>query len=568
MAEETRRTIGQLLLSAGVITQDELRQALEQQEKTGERLGMVLKELGHVKEDDILRALESQLGLPLVNLNEIAVDRSVLSKIPASFANRNNIFPVSEQDGVLSIAMSDPLDIHTLDDVRLLLGYEVEALIASAADIEKAIRKHYGVGADNMESMAVEQGSSGIETLDLDATSEDLEKMADDASIVRFVNQIILEAFHARATDIHIEPFEQDLRIRYRIDGLLQEQQTPPIIKRFQAPIVSRLKIMADLNIAEKRLPQDGRIRVRIAGEDLDLRISVIPTISGESINIRLLSGRSMFLGMEQLGLEAEDLARLKMLVEKPHGIILVTGPTGCGKTTTLYGALSHINVAGTKIITIEDPVEYQLYGANQIQVRPVIGLTFAQGLRSILRQDPDVIMVGEIRDAETADIAIRAALTGHLVLSTLHTNDAAGGVTRLLDMGVEAFLVSASVEGFIAQRLVRNICEDCKEPYAPGEEYLREIGFPLQADGVPPLSRGTGCEKCNRTGYRGRSALFETLLVSETLRKMIVQKSSTSEIRDEAIREGMKTVRQAGWERVRQGKTTIDEVLRVAEAM
>ena len=564
MPEEKRQNIGSILTDAGIITETQLEEALEEQLRSGERLGLVLKGLGHATEEDVLRALESQLGIPFIKLSEAPVDSSVISKIPANFVYQHHIFPVSEKDGVLTVAMSDPLDIHTLDDVRLLLGFDVQPVIASQEDIEKAIRQHYGVGADTMESMAQDRDELGIEAIDLDASDEDLEKMADDASIVKFVNQVILEAFHSRATDIHIEPFEENLRIRYRVDGILQEQRTPPIVKRFQAAIISRLKIMADLNIAEKRLPQDGRIRVRIAGEDLDLRISVIPTISGESISIRLLSGRSMFLQMEQLGLDEADLVQMKSLAEKPHGIVLVTGPTGCGKTTTLYAALSHINIAGTKIITIEDPVEYQMYGISQIQVRPGIGLSFAQGLRSILRQDPDVVMVGEIRDMETAEIAIRAALTGHLVFSTLHTNDAAGGVTRLLDMGVEAFLVSASIEGLVAQRLVRTICDSCKESYQPGEEYLLETGFPAGSAGT--LYRGAGCEECNQTGYRGRTALYEILVMDEPLRELIVQRSSASAIREHAVRAGMKALRTVGWERVREGVTTTEEVLRVAE--
>ncbi len=564
MDTEERELIGQILLRSGAITKVGLKHAIEEQEKTGERLGQTLARLGYATERDVLTALGLQLDIDYIKLSEVTIDPSVVPKIPVNFAKRHTLIPISERDGSLTVAVADPLNGEALDDIRLLLGKDVETVIASGKDIQEAIKKYYGVGAETMEEIAQDRDST-VEIVEA-AEEQDLEEMASDASIVKFVNQIVLEAFHSRATDIHIEPFEEDLRIRYRIDGVLHETSTPATIKRFQSAIASRIKIMADLNIAEKRLPQDGRIKVRVGDEDIDLRVSIIPTQFGESIDIRLLSRSSIMLELSELGFVGAPSRKFTSLIEKPHGIILVTGPTGCGKTTTLYAGLSKINSVEKKIITIEDPVEYQLRGVNQMQVKPKIGLTFAVGLRHILRQDPDIILVGEIRDQETAEIAVRAALTGHLVFSTLHTNDASGAITRLLDMGIEPFLVSSSVEGILAQRLVRIVCPRCKESYRADPDYLKKIGFAVEGDEVT-LHRGKGCEECKNTGFKGRLGIFEILLIDEKIRRLIGERSSTSTIKRAGVEAGMKTLRESGWEKVREGITTIEEVLRVAEA-
>jgi len=559
-----KNLIGELLLHAGAVTQVQLDQGLARQKTTGKRLGQTLMELGFVTEAEMLSALESQLGMEYIHLEDEEIQPSAVSKLPANFAQRHSLIPIREDNGTLVLAVSDPLNIQAVDEARLLLGRDVSVVIASQREIDKAINQHYGVGAETVEQMVRDSG----EALDLSALEAeegvDLESMAADASIVRFVNQVILEGFHRRGTDIHIEPFEDVLRIRYRVDGVLQEASTPATLKHFQAAIVSRVKIMADMNIAEKRRPQDGRVKVRIQDEDIDLRVSIIPTLHGESVNIRILSTKSLTL--EELGLEPRDFKTISELVQRPHGIVLLTGPTGCGKTTTLYSALSRINSAELKIITVENPIEYQLAGVSQIQVNPRIDVTFANGLRSILRHDPDVIMIGEIRDMETAEIAIRAALTGHLVFSTLHTNDAASGVTRLLDMGVQPFLVSSSVEALIAQRLVRRICPHCVAEYEPDAEYLDEIGFPRPEGGVVRLPRGSGCDECRGTGFMGREAIYEILLVAEPIRQLVLEHASASQIKRKALELGMLTLRDAGWEKVLQGKTTIEEVLRVAE--
>ncbi|MBI3009100.1 MAG: type II secretion system ATPase GspE [Candidatus Omnitrophica bacterium] len=568
MAQEQKEMLGELLVKTGVLTKDQLNKGLEEHKKTGERLGNVLIRLGLLEEKDLLKTLESQLGIPYVSLSNIKIEPSVISKIPANFIYTHNLIPVKEDNGVLTVAVSDPLDIHTLDDIRLLLGYEAKAVISSKREIDSAIKKYYGVGAATMEKIVAESEEEHLAGEEVITAREkfDIGDMSSDASIIKFVNQIILEAFQSRATDIHIEPFEDELRVRYRIDGMLHEATTPPTIIRFHSAIVSRIKIMADLNIAEKRLPQDGRIKVKVTSQDIDLRVSVIPTIFGESVNIRILSKSGTLLELEQIGLPHDDLKKLNSLIKKPHGIILLTGPTGCGKTTTLYACLSKINSIERKIITIEDPIEYQLRGISQMQVKPQIALTFASGLRSILRQDPDVIMVGEIRDAETAEISIRSALTGHLVFSTLHTNDAAGGITRLTDMGIEPFLIASSIEGIIAQRLVRILCARCKEPYKPETDYLKQIGFHIPDEKGFKIYREKGCEECRHTGYKGRFAIFEILVITEPIKKLILEKASAGVIKREAQKLDMKTLRDAGWDKVKDGLTTIEEVLRVSE--
>ena len=569
MKRNTR--LGQILLKAGIIDENQLQKALDGFKSSGQRLGHVLVELGFSKEEDVLKAVADQLDVPYIKLSDIEIDRAVIAKIPVKFTSRYKLIPFKMANDTLTVAMLDPLDIHTLDDLRLLLGCKVTVAISSEEEITKAIRKYYGVGAETMEKMVeAAEDENDLESLEISA-EKDVDEMAEDASVIKFVNQIVIEAYNDRATDIHFEPFENELRIRYRIDGVLYEITAPHTIARFQSAIVSRIKIMADLNIAEKRLPQDGRIKLNLSNQEIDLRVAIIPTLFGESMNIRILPKGKIVLGLEQLGLVDANLARILSLIQKPHGIVLVTGPTGSGKTTTLYASLNKINSADKKIITIEDPIEYQLRGVTQIQVRPKIDLTFANGLRSILRMDPDVIMVGEMRDFETAEIAIRASLTGHLVFSTLHTNDAPGAVTRLVDMGIEPFLVSSSIEAVLAQRLVRVLCPKCKTAYTPEENLLKEIGLNKAIEnkeaGETTLYKARGCEECMQTGYKGRTGIYELVLVDDEIRKLVLERTSTDVIKQKAIASGMMTLRQYGWSKVLAGVTSVDEILRVTEA-
>lgn len=562
MNKEKKEFIGQLLVRTGIITEEQLQKAIKEQRK-GERLGQILIRLDYITERDVAIALAFLFDIPYLEISESHIDPQVVAKLPADLAHRYNLIPIKKIDNVLTVAMSDPLAIHHLDEIRLLLGCEIEPVLSSHEDIARVIKAHYGIGAETMEQIVRDE--ERLEVVEAGGEEEgDLEDMAKEASIISFVNQIILEAVKHRATDIHFEPFEDNLRVRYRIDGLLHEAATPKAIKHFQSAIVSRIKIMAHLNIAEKRLPQDGRIKLKVATQEIDLRVSTMPTLLGESVSIRLLSKSSILFGLEQLGFPSQSLKHFTSLLNKPHGIILVTGPTGCGKTTTLYTSLNKINSPHLKIVTIEDPIEYQLHEITQIQVKPKIGLSFANGLRSILRIDPDIIMVGEIRDLETAEIAIRAALTGHLVFSTLHTNDAPGAATRLLDMGVESYLASSSVEGVLAQRLVRIICPKCKEPYSPEDECLLKMGLDKKDKPNLTLYRGKGCDNCKSTGYYGRTGIFELLLIDEEIKRLILERASSDIIRDQAISSGMRTLREAGWEKVLSGITTVEEVLRV----
>jgi type II secretory ATPase GspE/PulE/Tfp pilus assembly ATPase PilB-like protein len=455
--------------------------------------------------------------------------------------------------------------VRTLDDLRLLLNLEVKGVLASELEILDAIRKYYGVGADTLERMVAQKSSSEeLQSSSMEKV-EDLEVMAEDASIIKFVNQILSEAVKERATDIHLEPFQDELRVRFRIDGILYDINIPETIKYFHPAIVSRIKIMARLNIAERRLPQDGRMKIKIGDQELDLRVSTIPTITGESVQIRILSS-GFFLEMEKLGLSPDELKIIGSVIEKPHGIIFVTGPTGSGKSTTLYAALAKINSSSVKIITIEDPVEYQLRGVNQIQVNPQIGFTFSTALRHMLRHDPDVMMVGEVRDYETAEIAIRSALTGHLVFSTLHTNDAAGAVTRLLDMGIEPFLVSSSLECLIAQRLIRVLCPKCKVMVKPRPELLAQIKDVEFDPHKIEFYEGKGCEECRFTGYRGRTGIYEIILITEPIREMILARASSQQVKQKAVTQGMRTLRQDGLGKVLKGITTLSEVIRVTQ--
>ncbi len=563
MAIKKSILLGEILVQKGLISPDQLQAGLREHKKSGEFLGAMLVRLGFIKEDELYPVLSQQLNIPYIKIKELKIDSKVIEKVPAKFACHYKLMPIKFEKDKLTVAIEDPFDVRTLDDLKLLLDCDVSGVLASDVDINKAIRKYYGIGAETIEAI-IDTSTAPEEILLSRAKTEDIEDLAEDASIIKFVNQILAQGVKDRATDIHIEPYEDELKVRYRIDGILYDIPIPQNIKHFQSAIVSRIKIMAHLDIAERRLPQDGRIKIRMGVEELDLRISILPTQFGESVDIRLLSGKMLY-SLENLGLLSSDQNILEGLILKPHGIIFVTGPTGSGKTTTLYSCLSKINSKNKKIITIEDPIEYQLKGVTQIQIHPRIGLSFAAGLRSMLRHDPDIMMVGEVRDIETAEITIRVALTGHLVFSTLHTNDAAGGVTRLLDMGIEPFLASSSVECFIAQRLVRLICPECKVEVKPDVAVLKEFGIKEELKNLV-VYKGKGCETCKFTGYRGRTGIYEFLLMYEGIKDLIIKRASADQIKKKALELGMHTLRMDGWDKIKKGLTTINEVIRVTK--
>ena len=554
----------QLLQQTGLFTEKQISEAISTQQTTAQPLITTLVKSGVAPEEKLLQSLAQALHMPFTRITDKEIDAVARQKVPTKVVFQHNVMPMRAENGTLLVATNDPFDITMLEAVRLVTRSRVQVALCTQADIAKALKRYYGVGAETLDELLQKN------VLDIDeiaeVTKDDLESGDQEASVVKFVNQIIGEAYKERATDIHMEPMENDLRIRYRVDGVLHQTPVPPHLKRFQAAIISRIKVMANMDIAERRLPQDGRINVRSSGAEIDVRVSTIPTAYGESVSLRLLTRSSIFLGLDSLGLSKEEEKIIRRLIDMPHGIILVTGPTGSGKSTSLYAFLSTINSIDQRIITIEEPVEYELPGVNQISVKSEIGLTFASGLRHILRQDPDVIMVGEVRDLETAEIAIRAALTGHLVFSTLHTNDAPGAVTRLIDMGIEPFLVSSSVEALIAQRLIRTNCKACKEEYKPEAEFLRETGFPQAEIGKTKFYRGRGCEECRFTGFKGRTAIYEILVMSEALRPLVIERASSSAIKQAAVARGMKTLRDDGWEKVRQGQTTVEEVARVTQ--
>jgi type II secretion system protein E len=558
-----RRTLlGTLLVEEGVVTHEQLEIALAEQRRTngGKRIGEILMALHFVTEPELLRALSNQLDCPIVDLAKEPPDPEALEIVPSEFALRHQLIPLHQNDDTLTVAMANPLDIQAMDDLRLLTGLDIAPMLAAPADIRRHGEQFY-MSRMIQDVQEAERAIEDEESLDV----ADLQKMAREELVIQMVNLIINQAIQDRASDIHIEPFEKELRVRYRVDGVLHEVNAPP--KRFHPAIVSRIKILSDMNIAERRLPQDGRMRIRSSGRQIDLRISTVPTLYGEGVVMRILDKQTAMLGLTELGMERGMFSRFRRLIQEPHGIILVTGPTGSGKTTTLYASLNEIYSVEKKIITVEDPVEYQLNGVNQIQVQPQIGLTFADGLRHIVRQDPDIIMVGEIRDAETVEISIHAALTGHLVFSTLHTNDAAGAVSRLLDMGAEPYLVASSLIGTVAQRLVRLNCPRCREPYEEKPEVLREIGIDPDQVKRTPLMRGTGCPECRGVGFRGRSGIYEMLTVDENVRRMIIERQSASAIKQYAQKQqGMVSMLQDGRDKVLQGQTTIQEVLRVCQ--
>ena len=563
MSAPVSNRLTKLLTATGLFTPEQIEELVVQQRDNDSVLTALVVAQGYAREDVFLTELAKAMKVPYVRVGNETIPGEILEKVPTKAVFQYNVIPLGVEDGVLRVATSEPFRPGLADALRLASGLRVRFALAPAAEIEKAAKKFYGVGADTLDRLRADN------QLDLDdgtgSLIGDLSNLDQEASVVKFVNQIIWEAHHDRGTDIHIEPMETDLRIRYRIDGVLHPTPLPPQMKRFQSAIISRIKVMAGMDIAEKRLPQDGRISLRIKGEEIDVRVSTMPTVYGESVSLRLLMRSSGMFGMDKLGLLKDDEAILHRLIRKPHGILLVTGPTGSGKSTSLYAWLHTINSVDKRILTVEDPIEYEMAGINQIQMRPEIGLTFAVGLRHILRQDPDVIMVGEIRDQETADIAIRAALTGHLVFSTLHTNDAAGGITRLVDMGIEPFLVASSVEALVAQRLVRRLCPHCKRPWPVDMAFLESIGFPVEDLSTGAICEPVGCEECRGTGYAGRTGIYEILLISDTIRQMIVDRKSAAEIKENALQNGMHTLRMDGFRKALDGVTTLEEVIRVA---
>lgn len=549
------------LVKKGMITKEQLEEAKETSKKTGLPFDKVLIKKGIITEENIAAVLSERLNLPFMDLSDYLIDASVIKLVPESLAHKYKLIPLFKIEETLTVAMADPRDINALDQVRLQSKCEVEPVLATETAIKNAIDQYYSVGA-GVEEVIKQMDEVKSKAKDRVISKEELARIAEDAPVIKLVNLIFIQAVKDKASDIHIEPEERLLRVRYRIDGVLHEGVKPP--KSLEAAITSRIKVLAKMDIAEKRKPQDGRIQLKMQGRDIDLRVSSFPTVYGENIVIRLLDKTSVLLGLAELGMRSATLEVYDKLIKRPFGIILVTGPTGCGKTTTLYASLSIINSAEKNIITIEDPVEYQLNMIRQTQINPKAGLTFASGLRSILRQDPDIIMVGEVRDIETAEIAIQAALTGHLVFSTLHTNDAAGALTRLIDMGIEPFLISSSIIGVLAQRLVRVICPKCKEKLIPTEAMLEDLQL-KRADDIA-FYRGKGCPHCRDTGYIGRTGIFELLVINDDIKKLIIAKAPVDEIKKEAMASGMKTLRDDGIEKALAGVTSVEEALRVTQ--
>ena len=560
--------IGELLVREKLISLQQLRSAQEESRKTNTSLGYQLARMGFISDQEITDFLSQQYRVQSIDLAEFQIDEEVLKLVSHEVCERHKIIPVSRAGSTLIVAMADPSNLHAIDDIKFLTGYNVEPVVASEAAILAAIEQAYA-GPE----ISYDEIMEGFDEEEIEVASDeddmnlmDLERASEDAPVVRLCNAILLNAIKKRASDIHVEPYERKLRVRYRIDGVLHEEMTPPI--KLKNAIASRLKIMASLDIAERRLPQDGRIKLKLGkGREMDFRVSSLPTIWGEKIVMRLLDKSNLQLDMTKLGFDTKALESFKWAISQPYGMVLVTGPTGSGKTTTLYSALSELNKSDTNISTAEDPVEYNLMGVNQVQMHEDIGLNFAAALRSFLRQDPDIIMVGEIRDFETAEIAVKAALTGHLVLSTLHTNDAPSTVSRMLNMGVEPFLVTASVNLVLAQRLARKICEDCRTEVTVEKAVLTDIGVREADMSDMRVFRGSGCRNCGDTGYRGRIALYEVMPFTERLKEMVLQGCSTAELKDEMIAGGVATLRMAGIEKIRAGTTTIDEVLRVTAA-
>jgi type IV pilus assembly protein PilB len=553
------KQLGQILIELGHITQDQLDQALEEHRRTPKALGRVLIDMGFIQESDLVRALAEQVGLEFVDLTDFPIDATVTVLLPEGLSRRYRALPIGERDGKLLVAMSDPTNVYALDDIRTITGREVQPLVATASDVEQAIQRYSGMDSQ-VEALATVVAES------FEGDTEELEAALEDAPIVKLVNAIMTQAVGDRASDVHIEPGETKVRIRFRVDGVLHEPM-PPAPKNIQGGLISRLKVMADLNIAEKRVPQDGRISMKVGGRQLDLRVATLPTVYGEKVVIRVLDKSSGLLKLEELGFLENSYRRFSESFNKPYGALLVTGPTGSGKSTTMYSTLKILNQEDKNIITVEDPVEYRLAGTNQMQVNPKAGLTFASALRSILRADPDIVLIGEIRDKETATIAIEAALTGHLVLSSLHTNDAPSALTRLTEMEVETFLVASAIDCVVAQRLARKLCERCKETYEPEEVQLTEAGFSEEARArVTSLARAVGCQACSNTGYRGRIGMYEVMQINEEIERLTVERASSETIKNAAVAQGMMTLREDGLEKCRMGITSIEEVARVVK--
>ncbi len=548
------KKLHQLLLDKRLLSTAQLEAALERQKREHRLLGAILIEEGALSPEQMMAVLAESYGLHAVRLEEATVDHQAVAVVPLKVALHYQVMPLRLHDSTLTVALANPQDARLLDELRLALQqrYTIEPVLATSEDILRAVRRHYGVGAETISQLLTERGAP-MPALGAEGPIDDLEQLDTEASVVKLVNQLILEAHARRATDIHLEPYREKVRLRYRVDGMLHDADVAPTIRSLFPAIISRVKVLSNLNIVERRLPQDGRATVKVGDQKLDLRISVLPSPAGESVVIRILPNR-MALGLQDLGFRAEDRIIVESVIAKPHGLLFVTGPTGSGKTTTLYACLRTINIDQRKIITIEDPIEYEMEGVTQVQVNPPIGLTFAQGLRSMLRHDPNVMMVGEVRDTETAELAIRIALTGHLVLSTLHTNDAVGGIARLLDMGIDPYLIVSSVECIIGQRLIRLLCPQCKVPAAPVAGELQQ------------MFQARGCKACQQTGFYGRCAVYEFFVMAQPMKELIVQKASADAMRKMAIELGMRTMREDGWEKVKTGLTTLDEVLRVTQ--
>ncbi len=560
LPQTKRKLLGEMLIAEGLLTKDQLDRSLGEQRLHGGRIGRILRDMGYVTEEDIIKVLGRQMGIQHMVLSSIIIDPDVIKLIPEMMSRRHQIMPLFKKNRALTIAMADPLNVFAIDDIRQATGLDIQPAVATEGDVLKAIDRYYSM-SQTMEAAIKEmdvQGGAGPEG----ETVFDLERIADDTPVIKLVNTIIAQAVREGASDIHIEPDAEILRIRYRLDGILREVMSPP--RNLHAGLVSRIKIMADLDIAEKRVPQDGRIQMKVADRDVDIRLSTLPTIFGEKIVMRILDKTTGVLSLEQLGFSQITLDKFKKMLSKTYGLILVTGPTGIGKTTTLYAALTSINSIAQNVVTIEDPVEYQIKHVNQIQVNPKAGVEFSNGLRSILRQDPDVIMVGEIRDRETATIAIQSALTGHLVFSSLHTNDAAGAVARLVDMGVEPFLVASALTGVIGQRLVRKICPRCKITYKAPPDLLKSLGLDEKKEVM--FAKGKGCPDCRQTGYQGRIGVYELLVIDQPIRDLIVVKASSNAIRDTARNNRFIGLREEGLLKAIKQMTSVEEVLRVTQ--
>jgi type IV pilus assembly protein PilB len=563
--------LGEMLLKAGLISQPQLQEALEAQKKNGGKLGFNLVKLGYVKEDDITQLLSDQYGVPSINLRHFEIDETVIDLVPSEVAQKYLVLPVNRTGATLTIAMADPTNVFAMDDIKFMTGYNVEPVVASEIAIRESIERYYGSAhALELKKVMDEMAETDTEALELMEEDEELdvhklEQVSEEAPVVRLVNIILTDSIKKNASDIHIEPYEKDFRVRFRVDGVLYEIMHPPM--KLKDAITSRLKIMAKLDISEKRLPQDGRIKIKMKlqgkSKEMDYRVSVLPTLFGEKIVMRLLDKDNLVLDMTRLGFEPESLGKFERQILKPYGMVLVTGPTGSGKTNTLYSSIARVNTPETNIMTAEDPVEFNLHGINQVQMKEQIGLNFATALRAFLRQDPNIILVGEIRDFETAEIAVKAALTGHLVLSTLHTNDAPSTINRLMNMGIEPFLVATSVNLICAQRLVRRICKECKEEIHMPPQALVDIGFSIDEAPKLKLVKGRGCANCNNTGYRGRVGLFEVMEITDDIRELILSGASAMELKRKAIEEGMISLRASGLQKLRDGATSVEEVVR-----